>query len=733
MRKLAIFSGAFVLLTAVYVYLLRDVRALWLAGAFVLLSAVSRVLGLRRVSIAAIGAAIGLLWCYGYQTVWLGPIGTISGTEQTVQAEVASMPRPTRTGMAVDVQLEWEDRRLSCILYADESLEKVCPGDLVQCEVQIESSSLSPWDGESLFNRSNGNVLLLFGGHTRIVGHHNPDWPVRLRMWLQKRIDALYAGKPAALLQALLTGDRSGLDYTTQNALSVAGLSHVVAVSGMHVSMLLAILAVVCGGSPRVLAFLGVPVVMAFALMTGASPSVCRAAVMQIMLLCAPLVHREYDRVTTLLFAALVLLAENPWAIASVSFQLSFLAVAGLFLLFEPIVHKIMSMKKDGGTMLRALAAGVASTLSATIATMPLVIVYFGLLPIASVLTNLLTLWAVTGIFTLGLLSCFFGPAGVVLAWPVKLLCEYVLGICRWIAAWPYAAAYSDSPLLLVWAVCLLTGMTIWLVCKKKFSVRWPMCGLTAAFLICILMGNHSFTRYDWKFTAMDVGQGQCLLLQIGDYTAAIDCGGTYPEEVGEQLVRKLHSAGRTRLNALIVTHWDEDHAGGVKHLLNRVKVDTLFLPDTEDESGLRTALETSENKIVWVNSLTEIKVPQGEILLYPPVSLKSDNNSGLSVLATAAEYDILVTGDLDRFGEMRLLSQWDLPEVDLLVAGHHGASTSTCQALLDAVSPETVVISVDAENKYGHPAPETIARAELIGAEILRTDQLGTIIIHSD
>ncbi|MBQ3225431.1 MAG: hypothetical protein IJB48_00075, partial [Clostridia bacterium] len=121
-----------------------------------LLSAAGRLLKLRRVSIAALGAAVGLLWCYGYQTLWLGPVGAVSGTEQTVQVAVVSMPRHTRTGMAVDAQLELENRPISCILYADESLQDVRPGDLVQCEVKIEASSMSPWDGETLFNRSNG-------------------------------------------------------------------------------------------------------------------------------------------------------------------------------------------------------------------------------------------------------------------------------------------------------------------------------------------------------------------------------------------------------------------------------------------------------------------------------------------------------------------------------------------------------------------------------------------------
>ena len=177
------------------------------------------------------------------------------------------------------------------------------------------------------------------------------------------------------------------------------------------------------------------------------------------------------------------------------------------------------------------------------------------------------------------------------------------------------------------------------------------------------------------------------------------------------------------------MTHYDADHAGGAQQLLARVRVDSLFLPDLEDESGLREVLEVSDSQVFVVSGLTEISVPNGEIRLYPAVLKENDNNGGVCVLATAAEYDILVTGDMDRFAEMRLLARYDLPDVELLVAGHHGSKDATSQVLMDAVTPETVVVSVG-ENTYGHPAKETLRRIKAAGAEVLRTDELGTVTI---
>lgn len=730
MRKLAIFSTAFAISTAVYVYLFQDVRALWIAGACLLLSVCGRMLHLRRESVAALGAAIGFLWCWGYQQIWLGPVKGMVGTEQMVKVQAASMPRETRTGMAVDVSLEWEGKTISCVLYADESLQDVQPGDWLACEADVEESTIAVWEGESLYHRSNGNVLLLFAREAEVLERGTPSWAMEMRLWLQERIDAIYAGEAAALLRALITGDRSGLSYAVQNELSVAGLSHAVAVSGMHVSMLLMMVSALCGRSPWLTAIAGIPLVVLFALMTGASASVCRAAVMQILLLAAPLVHREYDRFTTLAAAALLLLLQNPWAIASVSFQLSFAAVTGLFVLYEPLEKRILRLKQEAGAVLRFLASAAASTLSATAFTLPLVVGYFGLVSIAAPLTNLLVLWAVTGVFTLGLLSCFMGPAGSVLAWVVTKLGAYVLGVCEWIAAWPFAAAYPQNLPLMIWAICAYGAALLILLLKRKLPVRWILSALTAVFLVCILVGHWQFRKEDWRFTALDVGQGQCLLLQIGDYTALVDCGGSYPMEAGETVARLLHSAGITRIDALILTHYDEDHAGGARQLLERVRAECLFLPAAEEENGLRAALEASGSQVFLIESMTEIAVPDGKIRLYPPVFQENDNNGGVCVLATASEYDILITGDMDRFAEMRLLSVWGLPDVELLVAGHHGAADAVSQVLLETVVPETVVISVGAENDYGHPAAETISRIEAAGAEILRTDQLGNIVI---
>lgn len=731
MRKLAIFTGAFVLAAASYVYLIRDVRLLWVAGVCVALSLLGRYLGLRRLSVAMLGAAVGLCYCFAYQQLVLDAAQQADGTKAMVTVRLSEMPSETEYGDKTLGKVELDGKKYEIVLYSDGKVLQsgAGVGDLVQCEAKIQMTANTPEGAGSLNRMSSGTVLQLYPVSELVIEQGSPTVPETITMWLEEKVERLYPADAAGLVCALLTGNRSGLDQQVTNELSVVGISHAVAVSGMHVSMLMALLAVFCGGNPRLLAVTGIPLSVLFAVVTGASPSVCRAAVMQIILLAAPLVRRERDPVTTLAAAALVLVLENPWTVASVSFQLSFAAVAGLFLFASLIQARLMQVRRKPGRLWRFMSAGVSATLGATALTLPLTVYYFGLISIVSPLTNLMSLWAVTGIFTLGLLSCCLGPLGQPLAWVATPLCRYVLGICRWLAAFPYAAAYPQNIPLMIWAAVAYLLALVLLLGKRKLPVSWVLSGLTVSFLCCIVGARWNFERSSWRLTALDVGQGQCLMVQMEDYTAVVDCGGSNSTQAGETLARTLHSAGVTRLDALILTHYDEDHCGGVRQLLNRVRVDQLFLPSPEDTQDVSEALGLTDQPVIYVETLTEIAVSGGKFTLYPPTSQETSNNSGICVLATAGEYDMLITGDLDQFAEMRLLSRWQLPEVELLVAGHHGAKDSTSQVLLDAVKPEVVIISVG-ENTYGHPDQDTLDRITAAGAEVLRTDLHGTITI---
>ena len=199
-----------------------------------------------------------------------------------------------------------------------------------------------------------------------------------------------------------------------------------------------------------------------------------------------------------------------------------------------------------------------------------------------------------------------------------------------------------------------------------------------------------------------------------------------------------LQTRGGDKLDALVVSHYHSDHANGVPELLRRVEVDLLLLPDVEEGDPLREEILTLAAErgveVRFVHSDTRLDFPGGQSLtVFPPLQSAGETNElGLCVLASAGDFDVLVPGDMSGQGEARLLAHTQLPKIEVLVAGHHGSATSTTQPLLDEIQPETAIISVGKNNRYGHPAQETLERLALAGTNIYRTDLQGTVTVRS-
>ena len=210
-----------------------------------------------------------------------------------------------------------------------------------------------------------------------------------------------------------------------------------------------------------------------------------------------------------------------------------------------------------------------------------------------------------------------------------------------------------------------------------------------------------------------------------------VDCGGSGPEDPGDTAADYLQSLGLTRLDTLILTHFHADHAGGVPQLLARLEVDTLVLPAVTPEDPLRLEIEAAAQasgaELLWVTEPMELTLGGARLRVFAPLGAGSANEEGLSVLCSSGDFDVLMTGDMDGTIERRLVKYGDLPDIELLVAGHHGSKYATSEDLLLAVQPEYAVISVG-YNRYGHPAPEVLERLAAAGCEIYRTDWSGTL-----
>lgn len=748
MRRLCLFSGGFAIAAALYLFLLHGAPGMLLAA----LAAVCALLFLlrrpiaRRAAVCVLGLLAGLAWCRGYEALFLRPFEALSGKTAAFSAQALAAPQASSYGQSVSARLTLDGKSCTAILYFDEADGEILPGSLLSGTAKLTAAQEKHARGND-YDLSRGVFLT---ASCRGTLHAAPGrasaWlaPALLAERLRAAIRAAFPPDTAGFMQALLLGDKSGLSYEDKNDLAIAGIYHAVAVSGMHVSILLGMILLLCGGNHRLAAVLGLPAAAFFIVMTGAPASAVRAGVMQAMVLCAPLARRENDPPTTICAALLVLLAQNPWALLNVGLQLSFASTAGIVffagglyrsLSENRLLSRLLRPKTVLSSLLRAMLTALCCTISSMVFALPITALHFRTVSLAAPVVNVLALWMLSIVFCGGLLTALLAlalpaAAGVcawVLSWPVRL----VLLIVRGAAELPFAALYLETGYLIAAAV-FLYGLALLLALRPRAVRFWQAAAVAVLVTACCMgLSCADYALPDASFSMLDVGQGQCLVSRSGKRISMIDCGGQ-EDASGETAARFLLARGVTQVDRLILTHFDADHCNGVRQLLRRVRVRTLYVPDLSPENGLRTkilfAAAQAGAEIRFVTN--DLTLPDG-MRIFAPTGSAEEANAGLCVLAAGEKYDILMTGDLSEQAEYRLLATHELPHAAVLVAGHHGAAASTSEALLRAVSPEAVLISVGADNRFGHPADETLRRIEKAGAAVFRTDLSGTITIR--
>lgn len=381
----------------------------------------------------------------------------------------------------------------------------------------------------------------------------------------------------------------------------------------------------------------------------------------------------------------------------------------------------------------RWLANSVSATLSSTVVTTPLVAYYFGCVSLVGVVTNLVVLWVISLIFY-GIMLCLaisvvWTSAAVLAAKAVSLPALFVMGTAKLLSKLPMAAVYTTSPYVVVWLVGVYVLLTIFLLQKTKQPKLLLVCAVSTLLLTQIFSWAEPLMD-DVRMTVLDVGQGQCILLQSEGKTYMVDCGGDDGEIAADLAAETLLSQGVSRLDGIILTHYDMDHSGGVGYLLTRIHCDQLILPNIVDTEGVGQALaEQIGGAVRYISDDVTFTFGDCSMTIIGPYSYHSGNESGLCILFQRKECDILITGDRGEIGELMLLHEHQLPQLDVLIAGHHGSAGSTGEELLTATMPKLVIISVGEDNRYGHPSNAVLKRLEAIGCQVRRTDLNGTVV----
>lgn len=701
----------------------------------------------RRGLLILLPLAVSLAYFAGYDHLVRQPIENRCGAASDFTATVCDWPQATERGARVTVELEGY-RRARAVLYGEAELLAARPGDTVTGTAQWQSAAHFDSDDVTHFN-ARGVYALLYGREDVRLSAGDGD---ALR-WLPQRAGKAFREKVAAIwddarvsgfLTAELTGDKSAMDDGDYLAMQETGLAHLFAVSGLHCAFLVTLLALLISRRQRLLCAVTIPLLLFYMVMVGMSPSVVRACIMQIFLLIAPLFRRGSDPLTSLAAALLVILLCNPFAAASVSLQLSFSATLGMVLLSPRLYKLLTGWYKGKCRPLRAalcfVAANLSATLSAVVFTAPLTAWYFRIFVLVAPLSSLLAVpaagWSFMAAFVTALLGFVWLPLASLLGWISWALVRYILWIANGMMSWRYHAVYFTNPYLIYWLLFLYAafiGCAATPDGKRKYLLASALSVLTLTAAIWV-------NRQDYQYgvltaLTLDVGQGESVILTSGGETALVDCGSSNSyKDPGGLAADTLHSMGVRELSAVVVTHYHADHTNGLYEVLRRIPVQTIYLPDIEDEYGVRERLvslaEEKGAQVTYVTKETADTLGDTVLTIYPPVQSGGDlNELGLTALASAGDFDLLITGDMSGSTEKKLVETYALPDIEVLVVSHHGSRYSSNIRFLKSVTPEAAVISVG-DNNYGHPSEETLQRLLAVGADIWRTDQQGTIRI---
>ncbi len=595
-------------------------------------------------------------------------------------------------------------------------------------------------------------------------------WRERIRQNILASMDQ----EPAALLLALIIGETGYLTEPIREVFSASGTTHILSISGSH----LALVSVLIFGLTRwILLHLPAPVllrlslrkipsqwaalmtagpVLFYAFLAGGEVATLRSLAMIWVYLFSIWINRSGDLKTSLSLAALLIVAVHPQAIFDLSFQLSFLSVLMITLTFswwqanfpEEVPKKERSryhtyLIEPGRLMF-------LSTLGATLGTAPLTLFYFHQFSWIGLFANLLLIplagWLIV---PFGLLSSLFSltAEGFPLAGMHEWIGSIYYRLTAFFARFPGADLHAAAPPL--WIVLLFYGAMIWML-ARKVSWKWLTPTIAAFFIFFLGVGSFRFSPGRLRITLIDVAQGDATLIEFPrGKTMLIDGGAGGDFNVGRIAVAPYLWERRIRtIDYLIGTHPQMDHIGGFPYIIRKFNIGEAWTNGKRrDLPFYRAFSERLEEKGLQPKTMTAAEPPM-EIdgcrifFLNPAVEDsfgEGDLNNHSIVLRLACPhlggggFSLLLTGDIERGGEQRLLKSGIDLKSTVLKVPHHGSISSLDPFFLSAVSPKAALFSVGRRNPYRHPHPDVLAAYDALSSKIYRTDRDGAIVIEAD
>lgn len=689
------------------------------------------------------GALFGLLYLTGYRALFTLPLEDYQGETLYLEGVVLDFPQFETYSYSVLVEARLEGR-LGCktLLYIDAQGKDLKPGDQIGIMGTLRSAETT-FDGEAITYYTAKGILLRGTTEGVLTVWPAEGWPLKhlpayLAQALKEGIYQVFSQETGAVIQALVTGNRDNLSQGFSTSLQRTGLAHTVAVSGMHLAFLAGMLRMFLPRGRRSSGVIMVLGIALFVLVSGSTPSILRAGIMVGLLQIAPFFGRERDDGTALALALGLILLWNPYTVNHVGLHLSFASVLGI-LLFSPGIQRKLEgiFPSKWGIFGRFVSSSLSATCGAMLITTPMVAYYFGSLSLIAPLANLMTLgvisFAFAGGMVAGVVGCLVPVLGRLLAYPVVPLVHYLEWAVDWLAGSSLAAISMDSLYYRYWAVYLYGIFFLWLLIPGKKRMVIPVCSCICSFYLAFSLHRQAFFQDGFSMQVLDVGQGQCVLMSLGEYLVVADCGGDSYQNAGDMAADAIQNLGRNSLELLILSHCHQDHAGGVTQLMDRIRVEAIAMPVGDMSYAVQRDIcakaQETATEIWFIQDYTRLELGNDQSIRLYPTELEGNdlNETGIISLISWEETDFLLTGDLSWQGEEDFVSRYPLPEVEFLMVGHHGSRYSSSSLFLETVSPAVGIISVGENNSYGHPTPETLGRMMEQGMEIYRTDSMGS------
>lgn len=592
---------------------------------------------------------------------------------------------------------------------------------------------------------------------------------------LSKQIDNIAEEDTAAFFKGILLGDKAYMDIRTSKLYRVSGIAHILTISGLHISLIGGVLfkvMVAFGTGHTVAAVASIICVVFYGGMSGFGFATIRAIIMLTISMIGYRLSREYDMVTSMSLALIIMLLIEPFRICDGGIWLSYGAVAGVIMgkYIIRILNRNSKIKKlrRKAYFLYKIISGVVLSLSVNVVILPIIANMYYEIPLYSIVTNLLIVPVMGVVLVLGILGVLLSYISVIWGWliyiPAGVVIKYITYLCQLMMKLPYASLNCGNISVLSVILYYLALGIILIILKPKIQRKVRQCiykrfGIwldyhwwgKAVFCFALLVVSSvsisifvvEGNRNSKVVYFADVGQGDGILIKEDGVSIVIDGGSTSNENLGEYVMEPLLKYFRmSTVEYWYISHFDKDHISGLIYILDYgdltgIKIKNLVVP--RYGVGGEEIIEKARRKeinIIYMEPGDVIKTKIGKMTCVAPffqVQYEDSNQASMALVYKRGTVGFLFTGDMGKEGLDALVERNGnlVEDIDVLKVPHHGSKNSISEIFYQQIKPEVAVISCGKNNLYGHPHRDTLAMLESVGGKVFRTDMSGYIKIE--